>query len=142
MNKKYLLIIFAVTLLLCGISYPTKSLAAISLAEPTANFEGSPCPFDVPEGMTVACGFVSVPEDHNNPAGPTIRIVVAVIKDQSEGHYPDPVMLLSGGPGEKTVQNVPGMTQILAPIHPNRDLIPHPSQPRSNPLRPARGWSI
>jgi len=91
--------------------------------EPVATFEEAPCPFDVPEGTPVECGFVVVPEDHNDPAGPTIRLAVAVLKDQSEEHQPDPVILLSGGPGEKTVHNAPALAQVLAPIHPNRDLI-------------------
>jgi pimeloyl-ACP methyl ester carboxylesterase len=33
------------------------------------------------------------------------------------------VILLSGGPGEKTVQHAPALAQLLAPVHPNRDLI-------------------
>lgn len=88
-------------------------------------FEAGSCPFEVPTGAddTVDCGFVVVPEDHNNPDGPTIRLAVAIIKDQSEGHLPDPVMLLSGGPGEKMVHNASALTQDLAPIHPNRDLV-------------------
>ena len=92
-------------------------------SEQTAAFEKSDCPFGVPEDVVVECGFVVVPEDHDDPAGATIRIAVAVIKDQSEDHLPDPVMLLSGGPGEKTLRNAPAMAQGLAPIHPNRDLI-------------------
>ncbi|GEM_PF-405858 len=86
-------------------------------------FEQASCPFDVPEGAPVVCGFVVVPEDHNDPAGPTIRLAVVILKDQSEEHQPDPVILLSGGPGEKTVHNVPALAQLLAPVHPNRDLI-------------------
>lgn len=91
--------------------------------EPVATFEEAPCPFDVPKDAPVECGFVVVPEDHNDPAGPTIRLAVAVLKDQSENHQPDPVILLSGGPGEKTVHNAAALAQLLAPVHPNRDLI-------------------
>lgn len=91
--------------------------------EPVPTFEEAPCPFEVPEDAVVECGFVVVPEDHNNPAGPTIRLAVAVLKDQSEERQPDPVILLSGGPGEKTVANGPALAPVLAPIHPNRDLI-------------------
>ena len=86
-------------------------------------FEEAPCPFDVPAGAPVECGFVVVPEDHNDPAGPTIRLAVVVIKDQSENHQPDPVILLSGGPGEKTVNNAAAIAQLLAPVYPNRDFI-------------------
>jgi len=92
-------------------------------AEHTAAFERSDCPFEVPEDAVVECGYVVVPEDHDDPAGPTIRVALAVIKDRSEDHLPDPVMLLSGGPGERTLLNAPAMVQGLASIHPNRDLI-------------------
>ena len=91
--------------------------------EPVATFEEGDCPFDVPEDAPVECGFVVVPEDHNNPEGPTIKLAVAVVKDESDNHQPDPVMLLAGGPGEKTVHNAPALAPVLAPIHPNRDLI-------------------
>ena len=86
-------------------------------------FEQAPCPFNVPAGAPVECGFVVVPEDHNDPDGPTIRLASVIIKDQSGDHQPDPVILLAGGPGEKTVATAPALAQLLAPIHPNRDLI-------------------
>jgi pimeloyl-ACP methyl ester carboxylesterase len=100
---------------------PTATVAPTS--EPLATFEQAPCPFNVPEGSTVECGFVVVPEDHANPSGATIRLAVAVIRDQGDDHQPDPVILLAGGPGEKTVANTLGLGQVLAPVHPNRDLI-------------------
>jgi len=93
------------------------------IREPVATFEEAICPFDVPEGAPVECGFVVVPEDHNDPGGPTIRLSIVVLKDQSTEHQPDAVILLSGGPGEKTVHNAAAVAQLLAPIHPNRDLI-------------------
>jgi pimeloyl-ACP methyl ester carboxylesterase len=91
--------------------------------EVAPTFEEASCPFDLPEGAPVECGFVVVPEDHNDPDGPTIRLAVVVIKDQSENHQPDPVILLSGGPGEKTVHNAVAIAQLLAPVYPNRDFI-------------------
>ena len=138
MSKK-LLITVTILLLLTGCGQLAESPPS---AEPTpaevthessveraANFEETPCPFDGSKDTAVECGFVTVPEDHGDPTGPTIRIAVAVLKDQADGmqsgetHRPDPVMLLSGGPGEKTVHNTLAMAQVLAPIHPNRDLI-------------------
>jgi pimeloyl-ACP methyl ester carboxylesterase len=86
-------------------------------------FEEAPCPFDLPEGAPVECGFVVVPEDHNDPAGPTIRLAIVIVKDQSDDHQPDPVILLSGGPGEKEVASAPAIAQLLAPVYPNRDFI-------------------
>jgi len=144
MRKKLLLSVMALTLLLTSCGQPAATPTPTEVApeptatveptpeptatieptpEPVATFEEASCPFDVPEGAPVECGFVAVPEDHNDPAGPTIRIAVAVLKDQSDEYQPDPVMFLTGGPGEKTVHNAPLLAQVFAPIHPNRDLI-------------------
>ncbi len=86
-------------------------------------FEESPCPFTVPKNAAVKCGFVVVPEDHAHPDSPTIRLAVAVVSDHSDEHQPDPVILLSGGPGEKVVANAPAIAQILASVYQHRDLI-------------------
>ena len=86
-------------------------------------FEEAPCPFDVPEGQRVECGFVVVPEDHSDPTGPTIRIAVAVFRDEGNGHQPDPVMVLSGGPGQKTVAHAPPLVRTLALFATHRDII-------------------
>jgi len=92
-------------------------------AQSAATFEKGPCPFGVPEGQMVECGYVVVPEDHSSLAGPTLRLAIAVFRDQSDEHLPDPVMFLAGGPGEKTVHNAAILAQIFAPIHRHRDLI-------------------
>jgi len=88
-------------------------------------FEAGSCPFEVPASAedAVECGFVIVPEDHSEPDGPTIRLAVAILSDQSDARQPDPVMLLHGGPGEKTVASSPGLAQLFTPLHPNRDFI-------------------
>jgi hypothetical protein len=68
---------------------PTSTLLAVPIAtilpEPTVKeqvfvpaFEETACPFDVPEGAAVSCGFVVVPEDHFNLDGKTIRIAVLI----------------------------------------------------------------
>jgi len=140
MKKKLFISVMALTMLLTSCGQPATSPTPTEVApeptatveptpteepsaEPVATFEEADCPFDVLEDTVVECGFVVVPEDHSDPDGPTIRLAVAVLKDQSDEHQPDPVMLLSGGPGEKTVHNAPAMAQVLAPIHPHRDLI-------------------
>jgi pimeloyl-ACP methyl ester carboxylesterase len=103
---------------------PQESIAAVvPTSEPSATYERAPCPFNVPEGSLIECGYVGVPEDHANPSGAAIQLAVAVIRDQGDDHQPDPVILLAGGPGEKTMANTMGLGQILAPIYPNRDLI-------------------
>lgn len=97
--------------------------AAEATPEPVATLEEAPCPFDLPEGATVECGFVVVPEDHGNPGGPRIRLATVIVRDESEGHQPDPVILLAGGPGERIVADALHIAPTLAVLHPNRDLI-------------------
>ncbi len=97
--------------------------AAEPTEEPIVAFEEGPCAFDVPEGAPVVCGFVVVPEDHNDPDGATIKLAVAVVKDESADHQPDPVILLAGGPGEKVMQNALAMAMAFEPIRTNRDFI-------------------
>jgi pimeloyl-ACP methyl ester carboxylesterase len=91
--------------------------------EQVPTFEPERCPFDVPSGAEIECGFVVVPEDHDDPSGPTIRLAVVIIRDRSEDHQPDPVLLLAGGPGEKTVANASAAADLVEAIHPRRDLL-------------------
>ncbi len=110
---------------------PTPTEPPVNTAVPTPipfipTFTATDCPFTVPDGVPegkVVCGTVTVPEDHQQPNGPTIHIAVAIIKDQSDDHQPDPVLVLSGGPGQKTLQDTVAIAQILEPLHPQRDLI-------------------
>lgn len=86
-------------------------------------FERAPCPFDVWGGAQIECGFVVVPEDHNNPDGPTIRLATAIVKDQSRSHRRDPVVLLAGGPGGDIVEYTLSVAAQYEPLHANRDFV-------------------
>ena len=81
---------------------PTKT--ATPTPDPTEaiyvpTFEPIDCPFRVPEGATVECGFVDVPEDRSGDLTDTIRLPVAVYRSSSDTPAPDPVIYLQGGPG-------------------------------------------
>jgi pimeloyl-ACP methyl ester carboxylesterase len=140
MMKRLTLAILTLTLLLTSCAQPGAPATPTEVAmqptatieptptakpesEPVPRFERAACPFVVPQGQTVECGFVTVPEDHSDATGPTIRIAVAIFQDQSDEHQSDPVMLLTGGPGEKTMGNAPAVAQMLAPIYAKRDFI-------------------
>ena len=89
-------------------------------------FRKSACPFDVPrgavEGIDIVCGYVTVPERHANPDGPTIDLAVAVIKSTSADPAPDPLVIEAGGPGAPSLLSAPGvlgMTQFRA----RRDIV-------------------
>jgi len=90
-------------------------------------FEETPCPFDLPgiveEGREVVCGYVHVLEDHADSDGPTIRLAVVIVKDDSVTHRADPLLVLSGGPGQKTVRQAFALAQVIRPSAPNRDVI-------------------
>ncbi|MGI8854373.1 MAG: alpha/beta fold hydrolase [Thermomicrobiales bacterium] len=70
---------------------------------PVPRFEAAACPWKLPtgqvEGQTVKCGFAVVPEVHQNPTGPTIRLPVAVFKSTASTSAPDATIYLQGGPG-------------------------------------------
>jgi pimeloyl-ACP methyl ester carboxylesterase len=116
------IVLLLVGVLLVGLAPPA---AAQTRFEPF--FEESPCLFDIPsiikEGRDVVCGYVHVLEDHAVPDGPTIRLAVVIVKDVSASHRADPVLVLSGGPGQKTVQQAFALAQVVRPTIGNRDLI-------------------
>lgn len=76
-------------------------------------FEEAPCPLELPEsvvqGQDIICGYMTVPEEHDNPHGPTIRLAVAVVKSTSENPAPDPLVVEAGGPGASTLAGIPSM---------------------------------
>lgn len=52
---------------------PTSDPAA------SGTFAEAQCPGELPAGATVTCGFVTVPEDHDDPSGTQIQLAVAVL---------------------------------------------------------------
>ncbi|WP_373507821.1 hypothetical protein [Thiocapsa sp.] len=62
-------------------------------------------PFEV-EGQTVACGKVSVPEDHAKPDGRRIDLTFMIFKSRSPAPAPDAVVHLHGGPGSGIVNTL------------------------------------
>ncbi|HEV2579604.1 MAG TPA: alpha/beta fold hydrolase [Ktedonobacteraceae bacterium] len=81
-------------------------------APPSSTFQTTSCPFKLAAGVVVGkdvvCGYLTVPEDHSRPQGPTIRLAVAIIKASYSIPDSDPVVDLQGGPG----------TELLATLGP------------------------
>jgi pimeloyl-ACP methyl ester carboxylesterase len=148
MKHTTMLILMIVSMMIAACSAPTPAPMATPQPEPTPTatlepepaaiptpatlsyeptFEPASCPFTLPptevEGKTVQCGYVVVPQDRSNPQTESIRLAVVVLKAQSDKPIPDPVILLSGGPGEKTVENAVAAASILAPFRDQRDVI-------------------
>jgi pimeloyl-ACP methyl ester carboxylesterase len=89
-------------------------------------FQQAHCPFvlgaGLVEGKDVICGFLSVPEDRSLPKSPKLHLAVAIFKTPNPQPSPDPVLFLSGGPGNALLVNQ-GPGYNLGNLPPNRDLI-------------------
>jgi len=94
-------------------------------AAPTSGaYEKADCPFDVPAGVKVECGYLTVPENRAKPQGDTIRLAVAIFKSSSSTPEPDPIVYLEGGPGGSPLRAYPRIfSLIFDPFLTKRDLI-------------------
>lgn len=115
-------------------SRPLASLLLVALlagllAVPAAaqangpRFEPAPCPFTIPLGETIQCGYLSVPQDRAVPDGPTIHLGVALLKSHSAAPRPDPFLQLNGGPGSAVVEKIPTYLNMYRPLLETRDVI-------------------
>jgi len=64
------------------------------------------------EGRDITCGYVQVPERHAVPQDKTIQLGVAVIPSTSSDPAPDPLVMLSGGPGESALTAFTGLLSL------------------------------
>src|SRR5690606_37672739 len=99
--KRLLLVMVLLPLLLIGAS------GAAAQEEPGDAFP-TECTFEgydlglttlTGEALGFSCGNVVVPERHENPDGPTIRIPYAIRLATSDAARPDPLVIAQGGPG-------------------------------------------
>lgn len=64
------------------------------------HFEEAECPMMLPGDINVTCGYLSVPEVHEDSNSRTIRLAVAILHSHSDHPQQDPVVHLHGGPGQ------------------------------------------
>ena len=64
----------------------------------STSLDPTPCPVPVPDGASVACGWLRVPESRQRPEGRTIRLMVAVVRNSAAPSRP-PLLVTAGGPG-------------------------------------------
>jgi pimeloyl-ACP methyl ester carboxylesterase len=72
-------------------------------------FEKSDCWFSVPKGKAAACGHLIVLEDRTKPDGRRVSLPIVVIKASGGNRLADPVVFLSGGPGQGVGLDKDGM---------------------------------
>lgn len=102
-------------------------LASAQYAPPAARtvprFEPAPCP-QLPGAEELAkasCGYLIVPENRSRPAGRTIRLMIAKYPARSSEKRADPIVYLSGGPGDIAPLEVNGL--IAADFIRDRDIL-------------------
>ena len=93
----------------------------------SVRFQPGSCDFKLPDGQdpNASCGHLTVPEDRGRAHGRTIRLAVAVLRATGEHRVSDPVVMLSGGPGDPALEGMmPKWTaDVAAPLQAKRDLV-------------------
>jgi pimeloyl-ACP methyl ester carboxylesterase len=114
-----------VVLALVAISGCSSNPARPGSAEFGAAWKPVSCKiFDVPDAIAAIadCGYVTAPELHAQPKGPTIQLAVVRVRSSSNTPAPDPLFVEQGGPGDTTIgvfvnlvlpMKSPGLIHIL-----------------------------
>jgi pimeloyl-ACP methyl ester carboxylesterase len=106
---------------------PLFPVIAAGGTDPRYPVVAAPCPrplapFEI-EGRTVACGKISVPEDHENPNSRQIDLSFMIYKSRSQSPAPDAVVHLHGGPGVGIVARTSITTTFFEHLRTRRDVV-------------------
>ncbi len=74
--------------------------------ESEASYVTDDCPFDIPNGYSMECGYLTVPENRSDPNSATIDLAVAIVLVANPA--PDPIIYLAGGPGSSAIDEFIG----------------------------------
>lgn len=96
-------------------------LLPASAQDDIGEFYPERCPIPIPGDARVDCGYLIVPERHENPDGPTIELAVAILRATDPTPRPDPVLYLDGGPGGSALSTLDGWVDY--DLTRDRDLI-------------------
>lgn len=73
--------------------------------------------------VSAQCGTLTVAENPSDPAGAQIELFIARIPALSQAPQPDPLLLISGGPGQATTDLYLGLRAAFEPIRRDREII-------------------
>lgn len=103
---------------------PTVIPSPLPTVSYTPGLEKASCWFDIPDGVSVDCGFVIVPEDRSGDPSHTIRLAYAVYHSTGFSASPYPVIFLQGGPGGEAVKlSADAYPYLVAPFVEKHDFI-------------------
>ncbi|WP_222192892.1 alpha/beta hydrolase [Modestobacter italicus] len=98
--------------------------AATSGAAAPRAVEWGACEVEVPAGVDLDCGTLEVPADREDPDAGTVTLAFGVVRAAAEEPADDPLVYLSGGPGQGALEFVPlAFGQLYEPLAQDRDLI-------------------
>lgn len=87
-------------------STPTPAVppTAVPTPPPEQRYQRLACRIDVPLNRHTECGYLTVPENRNDPNSRNIMLAVVVAKSDNPRPLPDPIIYLDGGPGGSTLE--------------------------------------
>ncbi len=128
-QRPWRVIALALIIAIAGIVLSSVSPVLAQQGQGDGSFQPAACSFiDLPanllSSLNLQCGWLTVPEKHANPNGPTIQLGVAIIKSGAPASGNLPLVMLQGGPGGSTIETY----LQLIPLDPrlknlNRDII-------------------
>lgn len=86
-------------------------------------FETIECSFNISEWSDIECGYLLVRENRDQSDSPIIRLRVAILGSSAESPEPDPLIYLSGGPGQSAVEWASAEAPLYQAILSERDVI-------------------
>jgi pimeloyl-ACP methyl ester carboxylesterase len=122
--RKFLPILLSIAFILAACQIGPTPTPTLGPGGYTPKYDKATCPFDIPQGVTVECGYLTVPEDRANPTGPTVRLAVGRFKAAAANPAPDPIIYLEGGPGGSPLRTwVNNFNSYFGPFAQKRDVI-------------------
>ncbi|WP_147332012.1 alpha/beta fold hydrolase [Geodermatophilus marinus] len=107
-----------------GAGQDVAAAASATPAGPPPEVEWGACGFQVPAGVQIDCGTLPVPADRADPGAGTVDLAFGVVRTPDPDPAATPVVYLSGGPGQSTLELVPqAYGQLYEPLARGRDLV-------------------
>ncbi len=80
------------------------------------------------EGESYHCGYIRVPEKHDSPDSPTIKLGYVILRSTASNPSPVPLLMIQGGPGGSSIELVAayafwGSSPALATVRSQRDIV-------------------
>lgn len=97
-----------------------------SAERPTPALVLEPCQLGAPGSpsrLAARCGALRVPEDRSRTDGRSIDLRIAVVPAVSRDPAPDPLVFLTGGPGQAATETYPQLAPAFRRINRDRDVV-------------------